>query len=58
VLRIRIEPSRYADLLKTSLGRASSAAPDWGLHPLDISLVQGNMIDMIEAQAANWPKPH
>jgi hypothetical protein len=58
VLRIRIEPSKYADLLKTSLGRASSAAPDWGLHPLDISLVQGNVIDMIEAQAANWPKPH
>jgi hypothetical protein len=58
VLRIRIEPGKYAELLTASLGRASSAAPGWGLHPLDISLVQGNMIDMIEAQAAYWGKTH
>lgn len=54
VLRIRIEPGRYADLLAMALGRSSSAPAGWGLHPLDINLVQGNMLDMIAAQSAAW----
>ncbi|QJU56635.1 DUF3089 domain-containing protein [Sphingomonas sp. AP4-R1] len=58
VLRIHIEPSRYADLLTASLGRLSAASPAWGLHTLDVNLVQGNVIDMIEAQAASWTKGH
>jgi len=31
-----------------------SPAPVWGEHPLDISLVQGNMIDLIANQTAAW----
>ena len=54
VLRIRIEPGRYHDLLATTLG--ASRQPGWGLHPLDISLVQGDLVEMIGAQAAGWTK--
>lgn len=58
VLRIRIEPTQYADVLDYVFGRYASASPGWGLHPLDISLVQGNMLDMIGAQATAWAKAH
>lgn len=54
VLRIHIEPGPNADLLTYALSRAASAAPGWGLHPLDISLVQGNMLDLIASQSAAW----
>lgn len=54
VLRIRIEPGRHAALIETALGQRSSAVPGWGLHALDIDLVQGSMIDLIARQAAAW----
>jgi hypothetical protein len=54
ILSIRIEPGKYADLLALALGRMGSAPGGWGLHPLDISLVQGNMIDLIGTQSAAW----
>ncbi|WP_420137510.1 DUF3089 domain-containing protein [Sphingomonas sp.] len=53
VLRVRVEPGKYADLLRQSLQRYSPA-PTWGLHPLDISLVQGNMISLIRHQTKAW----
>jgi hypothetical protein len=53
VLRVRVEPGKYADLLRESLQRYSPT-PTWGLHPLDISLVQGNMISLIERQTKAW----
>ena len=56
VLRIHIEPGPNADLLGYALGHAASAAPGWGLHPLDISLAQGNMLDLIASQSAAWRK--
>jgi hypothetical protein len=55
VLRIHIEPGPNADLLALALNRAGPA-PGWGLHPLDISLVQGNMLEMIASQSAAWRK--
>lgn len=54
VLRIRIEPGRHADLMEAALGRQAAAAPGWGLHALDIGLVQGSMIDLIARQSAAW----
>lgn len=53
VLRIRVEPGPNAELLRLGLQRYSPAPP-WGLHPLDISLVQGNMIDLIASQSKAW----
>jgi hypothetical protein len=53
VLRIRFEPGPNAELLRLGLQRYSPA-PAWGLHPLDISLVQGNMIDLIGSQTKAW----
>lgn len=54
VLRVRVEPGVYADVLNGMIARYAGA-PGWGLHPLDIGLVQGNMIDMMTAQIAAWP---
>lgn len=56
VLRIRVEPGPFAGLLSAALTRSSSAAAGWGLHPLDISLAQGNMLDLIAAQSAAWTR--
>ena len=53
VLRVRTEPGRYQPLLDAAL-KASGAIPSWGLHTLDINLVQGNMIDLIAQQSAAW----
>lgn len=55
VLRVTIEPGRYTDLLTLLLDHARMA-PGWGLHPLDISLVQGNMLDLIASQSAAWAR--
>ena len=52
---MRAEPGRYADLM-TGMLNLSARRPTWGLHPLDISLVQGNMMDDIAAQSAAWAK--
>jgi len=53
VLRVHIEPGPAAGLLGVVMQRYSPA-PGWGEHPLDISLVQGNMIDLIASQTGAW----
>jgi len=53
VLRVHIEPGPAAGLLGVVLQRFSPL-PAWGEHPLDISLVQGNMVDLIGSQSAAW----
>ena len=55
VLRVHIEPGPAAGLLGVVLQRFSPM-PAWGEHPLDISLVQGNMVDLIGSQSAAWLK--
>lgn len=55
VLRVTVEPGRYADLLTAAFAHAGRA-PTWGLHVLDINLVQGNMLDLIASQSAAWTK--
>ena len=53
VLRVRIEPGPAAALLKSVIDQYSQR-PGWGAHGLDISLVQGNMIDLIGDQTTAW----
>jgi hypothetical protein len=55
VLRVHIEPGPVAGLLGVVLAKFSPM-PAWGEHPLDISLVQGNMVDLIGSQSAAWLK--
>lgn len=57
VLRVRIEPGPAAGLLAVVMQRFTPL-PLWGVHPLDISLVQGNMIDLMGSQIAAWAKAH
>lgn len=53
VLRVSILPGAYSELLRTALDPAAGT-PGWGLHRIDINLVQGNMLDVIAAQAKAW----
>jgi hypothetical protein len=56
VLVVTVQPGRYADLLQAALAHRRSN-PGWGLHPLDIDLLQGNVVDVIAAETANWRAP-
>ncbi len=53
VLRVTVEPTSFADLLHGVLTRVA-ARPGWGLHALDLSLPQGNILDDIDAETAAW----
>jgi hypothetical protein len=55
ILRVSVEDSRFADRLEAAFHR-TSALPGWGLHRLDINLVQGNILDRIDAQTQAWVK--
>jgi hypothetical protein len=52
VLRVTVAPGRYADLLGPMLAHVVHGG--WGLHTLDIALVQGNIVDVLGAEAAAW----
>jgi hypothetical protein len=56
VLRFRVEPGPVGGLLESGLARLAALPAPWGMHPLDISLVQGNMVDLIGAQAEAWKR--
>ncbi len=54
VLRVHVvEPAVYGGLLKTYLTRMSPF-PGWGLHLLDINLVQGDLVGLVGTQGAAW----
>jgi hypothetical protein len=38
--------------------KAAQVAPGWGVHPLDLSLVQGNILDVLDAEIATWQAQH
>jgi len=57
VLRVSVLPTRFAPLLDPML-QEISARPKWGLHRLDVSFVQGNILDLIDAQTVSWTKQH
>lgn len=56
VLRVTVEPGRYADLLRPMLEHVVHGG--WGLHTLDVALVQGNIVEVIGAEATTWEKAH
>jgi hypothetical protein len=58
-LRVRIDPSKYAEPLKAYiLSRAVGLGPGWGWHVFDGSLAQGDMLDMVAAEIGTWGKTH
>jgi hypothetical protein len=42
----------------TATLKAAEVAPGWGVHPLDLSLVQGNILDVLAAEIATWQAQH
>ena len=54
VLRVSVTPAPYADMRRALLV-AVQRTPGWGLHTLDVSLAQGNMLDDVAAEARAWP---
>ena len=53
VLRVRVEPGRYAELFKATETEVTRL-PSWGLHVVDVSFTAGNLRDLIAAQSASW----
>lgn len=52
VLRVTVVPGAHSDLLGAAL--AHGVAPGWGLHRLDVSLLLGNIIDVLDTELAGW----
>lgn len=52
VLRVRVVAGPLADALGAALGRGGT--PGWGLHRLDVNLVEGNILDVLDAELAGW----
>ncbi|MGI4880402.1 MAG: hypothetical protein ACRYG4_23290, partial [Janthinobacterium lividum] len=53
VLRVTIEPGRFADQLAAGFARSTNNG-GWGLHSLDLGLPQGNILDVVAAETATW----
>jgi hypothetical protein len=53
VLRVTVKPGRYADLFSLAFTKYT-LAEGWGLHRLDLSLPQGNILDVVAAESAAW----
>lgn len=53
VLRVQPAPGPLAPLVQTLLDR-SQRVPGWGLHLLDVSLVQGDLLDLVQSQGQAW----
>ncbi len=52
-LRITILPSRFTERLTTAFA-FSARDPTWGLHRLDLNLLQGNVVDVVGVELAGW----
>lgn len=57
VFRVAVEPGAFEKEVAGELKR-SEALPKWGLHVRDIALVQGNILDVMDAEIAAWGKRH
>ena len=54
-LRVRFEPSPYAEPLKAYItSRAQAAGPGWGWHIFDGTLAQGDQMDLADSQIRAW----
>jgi hypothetical protein len=54
---VTVKPGNFATANTASL-KAAEVAPGWGVHPLDIALVQGNILDVLDAEIATWQAKH
>jgi hypothetical protein len=52
-LRVTILPTPFAELLDRGFKRYA-LGPGWGLHRLDLSLPQGNILDVVDAETRSW----
>jgi hypothetical protein len=57
VFVVTVEPGRFA-AQDTNKLTANNLGGGWGLHPLDIALVQGNILDVLNAELATWKAQH
>ena len=53
VLSVTIEPTPLAPLLQAGLPKYE-LGPGWGLHRLDLSLPQGDVLGLVDAQTRTW----
>ena len=54
---VTVLPGQFA-AHDTSTLKAAEVAPGWGVHPRDISLVQGNILDVLDAEIVTWQAQH
>jgi hypothetical protein len=54
---VTVLPGPFAAQVTNEL-KGAEVAPGWGVHPLDISLVQGNMLDVLDAEILTWQAQH
>ncbi len=52
-LRVTILPSHFAERLTGALS-FGARDPTWGLHRLDLNLLQGNVVDVVGAELGTW----
>jgi hypothetical protein len=52
-LRVTILPTRFTERL-TGAFSFSARDPAWGLHRLDLNLLQGNVVDVVGEELAAW----
>ena len=57
ILVVTVKPGIFAAANTTTL-KAAEVAPGWGIHPLDIALLQGNILDVLDAEIATWQAKH
>lgn len=55
--RVTVEPGPSADS-NTAMLKRSEFLSGWGLHLRDLELVQGNTLDVLDAEIAAWRKAH
>jgi DUF3089 family protein len=54
---VTVQPGQFASANTASL-KTAEVAPGWGIHPLDIALVQGNILDVLDAEILTWQAHH
>jgi hypothetical protein len=54
---VTVLPGQFA-AKNTATLKGEEVAPGWGVHPYDIPLVQGNMLDVLDAEIATWQAQH
>jgi hypothetical protein len=57
ILVVTVQTGKFATA-NTALLKAAEVAPGWGIHPLDLELVQGNILDVLDAEIATWQAKH